>query len=287
MKKTILRMSVVALTLGFAFTACNQNEEKSAQPDEVAVTDNTSGLGESDDVIAVAEDAMDRGGASMRVSAEKEVFESTYGATVTITRNGDGTGSIVIDFGAGLTSRDGRSRKGKILVDYSGRHRTNNSQQIITFDNYFVENNKVEGKKTLFTTTDYSSTSYPVFFTSIKVEGGKITWRDGKITEWASDRVRKYDYKNTLTDLGDDEVTITGTASGKSRDGRTFTAAVASPLVLTVSCAVSQKSWLPVKGVLEVTPQNDLKRTVNYGNGNCERTVTISVNDRSWEIMVR
>lgn len=185
-------MSVVALTLGFAFTACNKNEEKNVQPEEVAVADNNTGLNESDDVIAIAEEAMDRSGANMRVSAEKETFESTYGTIITLTKNGDGTGNIVIDFGSDATGPDNRVRKGKVLIAYSGRYRTHNSQQVITFDNYFVNDNKVEGKKTLLTTIDNSSTAYPLFFTSIKVEGGKITWRDGKVTEWVSDRVRKY-----------------------------------------------------------------------------------------------
>ncbi len=284
-------MAVIALSSGFIFTACNKEAKevtpKEAQPEEVAVEDNASGLSESDEIVAIADDAMNRGGSSMRVAAGQETYESTYGATVTVNQNGDGTGTVTIDFGNGVTGRDGRTRKGKMLVGYSGQYRTNNSRQVITLDNYYVNEHKVEGKKTLLTTTDLNNSSYPVFVTLIQVESCKIIWRDGKTTEWNGERTRRYDYKNTLLDLNDDELTITGTITGKSRDGIDFTAATTSPLVMSVSCAIAQKSWLPLQGMLEVTPQAGSKRTVNYGSGNCDRTYTVSVNNKSWDISAR
>ncbi len=284
-------MAVIALSLGFIFTACNKEEKevapKEAQQEEVAVEDNASGLSESDEIVAIADDAMNRGGAGMRIAAGHETYESAYGATITVTKNANSTGTITIDFGAGVTGSDGRTRKGKILVDYSGQYHTSNSRQVITFSNYYVNEHKIEGKKTLLTATDLSGSSYPIFVTLIQVEGGKITWKDGKITEWSGERTRRYDYKNTLLDLNDDVLTITGTITGKSRDGVGFTATTTSPLVLSISCAISQKSWLPLQGMLEVTPQAGSKRTVNYGSGNCDRTFTVSVNNKSWDITAR
>jgi hypothetical protein len=291
MKKTFLRIALLSLSWGFLFTACTKDDQpvqpQEPQTEEIAVSDNTTGLSESDEVVAIVEDALNRGGAAMRVSAEQETYQSAYGAVITVQKNGDGTGNITIDFGAGTTGRDGRTRKGNIFIAYSGSYRAHNSRQVITFGNYYVNDHRVEGQKTLLTTIDNSNGSYPVFVTNIKVESGKITWKDGKTTEWSGDRIRKYDYKNTLADPNDDLVTITGTAVGKSRNGIGFTAATTAPLVIKMSCAVSQQSWLPLEGVLEVTPEAGAKRTVNYGSGTCDQTFTVSANGRSWDITLR
>jgi hypothetical protein len=289
MKKTFLRIALLTLSWGFLFTACDNKDEQEVQPqtEEVAVGDNASGLNESDEVVAISEDALNRGGAAMRVSAEQETYESAYGAIITVQKNGDGTGNITIDFGTGTTGRDGRTRKGKILIAYTGGYRAHNSQQVVTFDNYYVNDHKVEGKKTLITTLDNSNGTYPIFVTRINVENGKITWKDGKTTEWSGERTRKYDYKNTLADPNDDLLTITGSSVGKSRNGIAFTAATVAPLVVKMSCAISQKSWLPLEGALEVTPEAGAKRTVNYGSGTCDQTFTVSVNGKSWDITLR
>jgi hypothetical protein len=291
MKKTFLRIALLTLSWGFFFTACNNKEEQDVQPqtqtEEVAVGDNATGLNESDEVVAIAEDALDRGGAAMRVSAGQETYQSAYGAIITVQKNGDGTGNITIDFGTGTTGRDGKTRKGKIFIAYSGSYHAHNSRQVITFGNYYVNDHQVEGQKTLLTTIDSSNGTYPIFVTRIKVESGKITWKDGKTTEWSGERTRKYDYKNTLTDPNDDVVTITGTTVGKSRNGISFTAATVAPLVVKLSCAISQKSWLPLEGALEVTPEGGTKRTVNYGSGTCDQTFTVSVDGKSWDITLR
>jgi hypothetical protein len=290
MKKTFLRIAVLGLAGGFLFTACTKEEDgvqPQTQTEEVAVGDNATGLSESDEVVAIAEDAMNRGGAAMRVSAEQETYESAYGALITVQKNGDGTGNITIDFGTGTAGRDGRTRKGKIFIAYAGNYRTHNSRQVVTFGNYYVNDHQVEGQKTLVTTLDNSNGAYPVFVTNIKVESGKITWKDGKTTEWSGERTRKYDYKNTLLDPNDDLVTITGTTVGKSRNGVGFTAATTAPLVVKIACALSQKSWLPQEGALEITPEAGAKRTVSYGSGTCDQTITVSANGKSWDITLR
>jgi len=291
MKKTFLRIALLSLPWGFLFTACTKDDQdvqpQEPQTEEIAVNDNTTGLSESDEVVAIVEDALDRGGAAMRVSAEQETYVSAYGATITVQKNGDGTGNITVDFGAGTTGRDGRTRKGKIFIAYTGSYRTHNSRQVVTFGNYYVNDNQVEGQKTLLTTIDNSTGSYPIFVSQIEVASGKITWKDGKTTEWSGERTRKYDYKNTLTDFNDDVVTITGTAVGKGRNGIGFTAATTAPLVVKISCALSQKSWLPLAGVLEVTPEAGTRRTVSYGSGDCDRTFSVTANGRTWNITLR
>src|SRR5882724_12626176 len=59
----------------------------------------------------------------------------------------------VIDFGSGCTGRDGRTRRGKITVTYSGRMILPGSSASTTFDGYFINDTKVEGTHTITNTS--------------------------------------------------------------------------------------------------------------------------------------
>jgi hypothetical protein len=150
-----------------------------------------------------------------------------------------------------------------------------------------VNDHQVEGQKTLLTTIDNSNGSYPSLRHQIKVESGKITWKDGKTTEWSGERTSKYDYKNTLTDLNDDWVTITGTHVGKRPQRHRLHGRDHGSPGGKVSCAVSQKSWLPLDGVLEVTPEASTQADRQLRQRHLRPNLSVSANGRSWDITLR
>lgn len=284
-KTIVLRSVAYAMAGCLLFTACNEDEEKETAPQEATVADDNTGMNESDDIIAVSEEDMDKNGANMRVSATS--YTNASGATVTFTPQGDNaTGSIVLDFGNGIKSPvDGRTRSGKIFISFDGRYRVPNTTQIITLDKYTVNGVKVEGKKTL---TNSGNNPYVATSTRIVVEGGKLTYPDGKTIEWNCDRVRNWDSKGTDWVFADDEFTLTGTANGKSKEGVSFTAAInnGKPLLWKVSC-LGVSRFVPVSGELSVTPKDMSARVIDYGNGSCDKQVTLSVDDKSWEVTLK
>ena len=275
MKKVVLNTLAYAVAAGIMFTACKKEDETPVQPTETAVEDNSNAMAESDEVVEIAADEMDNNSSNMRIDATQEIHENTHGATVTFTPKGsNATGNILVDFGtSGITSpKDGKIRKGKILITFTGKYRVPGTTQTITFDNYYVNGNKVEGTKVL--THQLVNDSYS---TTIVVTGGKISHADNTVLEWNSERIRTWNLNGTLLNWADDEFTVSGTATGKSRDGKTFAALipVATPLLWKVSC-FNESRFVAVSGIMKVTPEGVLERTVDFGNGTCDRDVVVS-----------
>jgi hypothetical protein len=275
MKKVVLNTLAYAVATGIMFTACKKEDETPVQPTETAVEDNSNAMAESDEVVEIAAEEMDSNSSNMRIDATQETYENSHGATITFTPKGsNATGSILIDFGTtGIKSpKDGKTRKGKILITFTGKYRVSGTTQTITFDNYYVNGNKVEGTKVLTHQSENGTYS-----TNIVVTGGKISYTDNTILEWNSERIRTWNLNGTPLNFQDDEFTVSGTASGKSRDGKAFSALipVATPLLWKVSC-FNESRFVAVSGILKITPEGTLERSVDYGSGACDRDVTVS-----------
>jgi hypothetical protein len=284
MKKIFLNGTMCMLAFGLMLGACKKDEERpNANVTETAVEDNSTSLAESDDVLAIAESVLMANTANMRLSAEEETTSNYCGATITIDQTAK---KITIDFGTGKTCDDGRTRKGKIYIDYTGRYRVAGSTQIITFDNYYVNNHKIEGKKTL----THASTNGAAIanVTNIVVENFKVSFSDGIKLEWSSTRTRTWDNKGTLSNFSDDEFTLSGTLTGKSKDSKNYTAVIddTKPLLWKVSC-LSESQYVAVSGIIKITPEAGLERMVDYGNGACDRLITISVGGISKEMTLK
>ncbi len=280
MKKTLFKVSLAAIVFGsLTFTSCTkEGEGLNPWSQEAAVEDNNDGFSESEDLISISDEVLADNLNSGRVSAEGKKY---YDATVTITpMEGDMPGEVVIDFGAdGKRGKYGRLHKGKIMITYTSRSAYTGTRTI-TFENYSVNGNKVEGTKTITFTNSPSEGMYSATVASALV----ITKNDGRIVEWTSSRTRIYNTKNTA-DWNDDEVSLSGTASGTNRRGLKYVANITTSLTIKASC-LSASGWLPSSGVLEVMPENGSKRTVNYGSGSCDRVINVAVGDKNFDMTI-
>src|SRR5688572_29854918 len=64
---------------------------------------------------------------------------------------------VTLDFGDGCVGPYGRERSGKVLIQYAASLDSRTSSREVTFDNYFVNNKKVEGLVKLSASTRNSS----------------------------------------------------------------------------------------------------------------------------------
>jgi hypothetical protein len=117
------------LAYGLVLGACKKEDEKPNATD-TAVEDNSTSLAESDDILAITESVMTTNMANMRLSAEEETTSNHCEAVVTVDKTAK---KITIDFGTGKTCDDGRTRKGKIYIDYTGKYRVAG-----TFTNHYI-----------------------------------------------------------------------------------------------------------------------------------------------------
>ncbi len=179
----------------------------------------------------------------------------------------EATKTIVIDFGDGCVSPKGVSRKGKIILKYSGNLLIPGSNIVSTFDGYEVNGFKVEGTRTLTNIgLDIFSSTITV---AVKIENGKITWPEGGFVTLNSNEVRVVTLGNTGY-----EASISGTASGNGRDGSSYTATIIEELELTQSC-IESGVYIPISGLIEFNYKG-VKMTLDYGTGACDKTATIT-----------
>jgi hypothetical protein len=275
------------------FSACDPQEkplqEEAAYVAEDVISD--FALQDVDDLagLAMISDAATSGG---RTSGEPRNITisdprlNCANAVVTITMDPASTpahpiGTIVIDFGEGCTGPMGNVRKGKIIISFNGRRFMPGSVIAITFEGYSFNEIALEGTRTL-TNISGSTEEAPAF--EVELVGGQATWPDGTVA------TREHCYVHTwqraanplndqlvVTQCADREVA----ASGTNRRGRTYTMKIVEPLRYKRGCPIAVSG---VKVFTDVTSGKVI--TVDYGDGRCDRVVTITFNgqSRSFEV---
>lgn len=190
-------------------------------------------------------------------------------ATVTVTPVSGFPKTILIDFGAGCTSVNGITRKGKITVVLSDSVRRYNSTAVMTFDNYYVNGFKKEGTITWTNTSQGGIKSW-----QRKVENGKITAPNG--TYWLHSGTRSVTQTAgaaTPLNLTDDVFSITGNHTVTNMAGRTRTSTVLEALQKKTACDNIDKGKIKVEGPNHYA-------VIDFGDGTCDKLATISIDGR-------
>jgi hypothetical protein len=193
------------------------------------------------------------------------------------------TGTITIDFDKNTSCVDSRgiARKGKIVIEYSGYLFLTGSFIKTTFNGYFRNDVKVDGVHTL-TNITAGVQDFPKF--TVSITGGKITFADGKTITRTQNFIREW--RRATNPAQDTWAILTGSeASGANRNGKTYTMNVTADLVYSRACAISNKVFIPVSGT-KVFVVEGKTYSVDFGTGNCDNDVTVSVNGASKTITV-
>jgi hypothetical protein len=271
MKRIFLSFLMLVCLALFTISSCKK--------DAVATDETDTDIAAAED-NAVAEDIFNDVFNSMDEAAREQAgfYKNGQEETATLgcaTITADTTVSprkLTIDFGTGCVGKDGRTRAGKIIITFTGRYRTAGTVITHTFDNYYVNGNKVEGEK-IVTNMGKNAAGNQVF--KIEVKGAKITTANGTIS-WKSTREREWTAGQNTATITDDEYNITGSSSGTNRNGKTFDVTITNALRIKIGCKYI------TQGTLEIKPENKLKRTVDYGNGTCDDTATVTIASRSY-----
>jgi len=239
--------------------------------------------GTFNDVNNIANEALENDSlSSFRLSDPQNTMLSAC-ATVTNTPNGMGGGTIIVNFGtSNCQCRDGRYRRGIINITYSGSYRDSGTVITTSFDDYFVGKDntrmfQVTGTKTV-TNNGHNVNNNPNFSVEIN---GHLTNSNGVTMDWSSVRNREWlSGEGTPFSFNDDEYIITGTASGTNFEGNSYTVTITHGLHIK-NCAYI------TEGAFELTPTGKPVRTFDYGNGDCDALATLTVNGRTFNIVLR
>jgi hypothetical protein len=260
--KTYLKKAAIVLTvLSIALTGCKKDDL--LFDSETSEDENNVAMIEDDNTLASDFLATDNVGGRTE--------SGNFLGAGTVTYN-PATKTATIDFGAtNVVCNDGRTRRGKIIIKMEeGRPNNLPYTSVTSHENYFVNDNKVEGtrreRKTRVSTTDIQ--------TVITVTDRKVTFTDGTFftrnvnhTRLASITLAGIDY------------TTTGTANGITRRNRAYTSTIVSPVISKTSC---NNRLFPVKGTLNLQVAEIVNPfVVDFGDGACDRTFTVSYNGRT------
>jgi hypothetical protein len=184
---------------------------------------------------------------------------------------------ITIDFGSGCTAKDGRTRKGKITVVYTGSLVIAGNSATTIFDNYYLDNIKIEGTHKLTNTGTPDKKSY-----TTQVINAKLSESNGNAIQWNSEKMVTQVEGGSTPLIGlDDAYNVTGSAGGSVQmNGKYFqwSTAITAPLTKRFSCP-----WI-AKGTINLSKGNDAVAVLDYGSGACDNKGSFTVNGSIHEI---
>jgi hypothetical protein len=270
MKKIILSLVAIML-LGSCKKAAETLEE--IQKDKTMAQDNHMAEDEADDVSVISDEAYNYGELRSRGGSGGSSF---MGDTVKIIRSKTDS-TITIDFGTnGIVGKNGKVRKGKIIIKFSGGYKVIGSSISQTFENYFVNGKKVEGSRSITYKGDTSS--MPMWTIQSDLT---ITKTDGKKVTWSSTRTRTMT-AGSATPLNwyDDEYTISGSANGTTSNGDTYSMTIGKPLFVKLSFLPPTICKYILDGTITYT-RGTRSATVDYGYGgttSCDNQAELDYN---------
>jgi len=279
-RKILLMLTVFLGVSALIFNACKKNDDFSSYTESSA--DNATAEILFNDVFGQVDDAT--GAKEEELHGKSGEVKSMVGggcATVTITPFDliSWPKTISIDFGTeNCLGNDGKYRRGIIVTEITGWYGDSLTTLTIQPDEFFVNDYKVEGIKTV---KNLGHIEGNLTF-SIKVQDGIITAPDGKQSFWETDRTRTWiEGESTPWPLiSDDVYLIAGTANGTTSAGKNYVMETVEDIRVEIAC-----KWI-VSGILDVTPEGIATRTLDYGDGECDNLAVVIVNGVSYNIVL-
>ena len=239
-----------------------------------------------DDVFHVTDEA------ASDESGVNKTASYSFGSCATVTLSPDLPDTtfpktLTVDFGStNCTGNDGVERRGKIVAVFTGKYRDAGTVITVTPTNYYVNDYKVEGTKTI--TNNGRNSAGNINF-DIDVDGkvttptnDEITWESNRNREWIEGEGTTF-LTDGLSGIFDDVYSITGTGGGINRNGRAYTLTVTKPLIFQVGCR-----WLK-EGTIELEPEDLKKRVIDFGDRNetCNNDATVTIDKKTYNIKMR
>jgi hypothetical protein len=258
-----------------SFNSCKKSDN-TVSADTQAADDNSYAEATYNDAYNAVNTSATSSGSYFKTS---ETLEMLSGASITITIDSVGLKkTLTIDFGTGTVCKDGKTRSGQIIGTWNGRYRDSGTVISITFNNYTVNGDKVEGTKTV---TNLGHNAKGNLHFSIVVSNAKITTSKGVIS-WQSTRDREWVAGSATQTIFDDVYNITGSANGTNIKGQTFTITITNALVVNLACRFIEAGTLTISSSASTS-----SGIVDFGNGTCDDMATFTYNGKVYNFHMR
>jgi len=256
-------MLLYCLIIGLFLSSCRKDDQNNENlMDQFLTTDS-----ENEQLTQFEDDGVEAS-LDQRVSVEEASEMLSASRCVTITRDTvSNPHQITIDYGpVNCLCRDGRYRRGIVIIQYSGMRSVPGSTASMSFSNYYVNNHGIAGNRSLVfgTSTQGNPLRTNQFNLTLTHPNRNGSWtRQGL-------RIREKIAGDSTSTLLDDAYLITGNGSGSGPNGTTYNHSILTPLRKEGSCR-----WL-VSGSIQFTRNGLASRTLDFGNGSCDDQATIT-----------
>lgn len=272
MKRTNLIFAASLMIMAtISFTSCQKDEEtdpivSTMQQDDEATAYYDDVLTEVDELTMIGDSK----------SMEYTSLNTEGQGTRTRKTSWDGDWRIdtitYVDYVNG-NARFEKVKNGQIVIRTLGNPLAENFERNVTFVNFSINGNLIEGEKNIEKTANYTYT--------ITLQDGKITFTDGTTYTRTFTRTRTWVAGfDTPYYIWDDIHTVAGNAAGVNRNGNTYTHQITNALMIKLNCR-----WI-VEGTIEMTV-GDKSATLDYGNGDCDNIATVTINGKTYEVRLR
>lgn len=282
MERKIVLMLFAVLYL--SFSACKKDKEELDKDTGTAVEYAMSDAAFSD-VANISDEAYDGSLDSYRVqggSSGNRVMSTCATITFDTTTTPK---SLTINFGStDCLCGDGNYRRGAIIVTWTGPYKDSGSVRTITFNNYFINYNQLSGTKTV-TNNGRNSSGHLSYTVTVN---GSIVWDPqyfggGGTGTYVSTRTREWIAGEGTATWLDDVYLISGTASGTTRSGSSYTMATTEALKKEIGF----KHF--TDGTIEFTPSGKYTRIIDYGyvNGQRDALAQVTINGYTFTVQLK
>lgn len=178
----------------------------------------------------------------------------------------------------GCVSPDGLLRKGKIIVSFSGKMNVPGSVALNSFQDFYSNNNRINGFQEIKCKTPDQVNHFPVFdvFSNIEIKYPDQVF----VSKFKSTLNRTMIEGSTTTTKDDDVWSLTGSITGITVDDIEFNAIISKPLLKKNSC-----KWFD-SGTIVITPLKGSQCTIDFGTGTCENKATITRDGKTIEVQI-
>ncbi len=273
--KTLKILMLIALIATVLFS-CKKETQENISSEETASLNESFVEQTYDELQDMADQAYKLIGESLK-STENDFIR--FGDCVTVTLDTTVMPRLLtIDFGEeNCLCRDGRYRRGKILITFNGRYRQAGTVITTSFDSYHVNDNHVMGLRTV---ENMGLNDENHIWYQIQVDG-QLNLTDGTVLSWQSNRKRTWVQGYNTPFWRDDVYLIEGSGTFISSLGAQVNRVIIEPLRRELSCRFL------VSGRVEVNPANGPQRILDYGDGECDNLAELSIGNRTITIVLR
>jgi len=271
-------LSIIGLLI---FSSCDSNNDLDTDIASLLTAEEAKNVILSDDFSddidnVVEDDAKANGFEGKNADSSKNPSGSYLPSCAERTSEDTATGKIVtIDFGDGCVGRRGKEFAGKIMIAYV---RSGDSySKTVTFEDFTVNDNTVEGSKSISKVTA-NSNGNPEKNHTVDIT---VTFTTGEIVTKKGTKTKEKIEGADTDDRGDDVYSISGNWESTDKDGVVKTAEITTNLIRTYACRYI------VSGIVEIT-KDGAAYTLDFGDGSCDNLATLTdANGNVEEITLR